>query len=75
MLVRTLEPAPSLIDVKSYAREVCNAIVVAQAIGQQVDKYRIELNPGDVAEAEILRRKQISAAADTNHRRSSIMTN
>src|SRR5262249_44036793 len=75
MLVRTLEPASSLIDVKLHARKTRNTIEVAKAAGEQVNKYWIELNSRYIAESEIRGGKQVPAAADTNYCCSSGMTN
>src|SRR6516165_7055537 len=67
MLIRTREPTASLVHVKPHTTQACKTIVVAQALGQELDEYWIELNSGDITETEICRRKQVSAAADTNH--------
>ena len=62
------EPAPAVVDHEAHAREVGDAGIGAQlgGIRKQLDEDGIELDAGDVAEAEQMGRQYIASAANAD---------
>src|SRR5439155_13217773 len=69
-LFRAGEPAARFIDMKMKAGQLGQSGEPGKGLPlrQQVDEDRVELDPGDIAEAEIPRRQDIAAAADSDDR-------
>ena len=67
------EPAARLVGHEPDAGNRRDLVVIGEAMLEQVDEDRIELDPGHVAEAEIFRRQHVAAAADADDRRAALV--
>src|SRR5919199_5214074 len=67
------EPAARLIDEETCSGDVGQPVVVAELSGQPPDENRIELDAGDIREAEIMCREEVASTAHTDDRRTAMV--
>ncbi len=69
------EPAARFVHFQAHAREIGEVVEVAEAAGEVTDENRVELDAGDVAEAEQIGGQQVAPAAHPDDRRAALVTN
>src|SRR3954454_448219 len=67
------EPAARLVHEEMGSGNIGQLVVVAKLPSQPLDEDRIELDAGDIREAEIMCREHVAPTAHTDHRRTAMV--